>query len=154
MGIEQPPDNDACFVFPDVESERGEIERVAESFNVENKDEFVERFIEQANRSELVELDEQAWSALENTDSLDVDPEGWDEVAHHAEEGKPDAPRNWQTLRNRLEAGESLGAPIVLKTGDRLHLVSGNTRLMVARAMGVTPRVLVVEMEHGENRNL
>ena len=46
-----------------------------------------------------------------------------------------------------LEESRSLDAPIVMKIGDLYHLVAGNTRRMVAKAAGVTPRVLLFSVE-------
>jgi hypothetical protein len=33
--------------------------------------------------------------------------------------------------------------PLILKFGDRYHLVAGNTRLCTAAALGVKPKVLI-----------
>jgi 5'(3')-deoxyribonucleotidase len=38
------------------------------------------------------------------------------------------------------------GRPMILKFGDRYHLVAGNTRLCTAAAMGMTPKVLIAEV--------
>ena len=36
--------------------------------------------------------------------------------------------------------------PIILKFGDRYHLVAGNTRLCTAAALGINPRVIIGEL--------
>jgi len=85
---------------------------------------------------------------LDNTDSFDITPEGWEKVAENIDYTNQEtgAKRSWQDLKQKTEQGQELDAPIVLKYQDELHLVSGNTRLMVARALGKTPKVLFVEM--------
>ncbi|MEI8061875.1 MAG: hypothetical protein WCG97_01090 [bacterium] len=130
------------FVFPSLENERGEIERAAGVFAGENTDAFVSSFMEAARVSELVPLPEEEWAKLENTDSHDIPIGDWGMVKYHSDsEG-----RDWQSLKTKIESGESLDAPIILKTAGKLHLVSGNTRLMVSRAIGITPKVLLVNM--------
>lgn len=55
--------------------------------------------------------------------------------------------RDWESVKTALEGGVPLDAPIIMKRGDQTHLVSGNTRLMVARAMGIRPQVWVFEVD-------
>ncbi|HEY4498562.1 MAG TPA: hypothetical protein VJH94_00695 [Candidatus Paceibacterota bacterium] len=135
------------FVFPDLEKERGEIGRVARVFAPEDINAFVERFYERSKKATLMVLSEDTWSQLENTDSYDIALGAWKEVEYHAIEGKPEAPRDWKVMRDKIEQHQLLEAPIVVKMGDRYHLVSGNTRLMVVRALGITPEVLVVDWD-------
>jgi len=130
------------FCFPEVGSERGEIERVARIFSKDDPGRFVEDFFRAAENSQLVEISDAVWIALENTDSADIALGRWDLVEYHAAPGK----RDWQTLRATMEQGKELDAPIVVKVGGVFHLVSGNTRLMVAKALGVRPKVLMVTM--------
>ena len=126
------------FKWPDIEAEWGEFDRVAKRFEI---DESVLMF--QARNGELVDLDEDMWSNLENTDSNRFLPGGL-EAAHRfaAEVG-----RDSHNLLHKIEAGEALDAPIIMQIGDIYHLVAGNTRLMVARAKGVTPKVLLFSVD-------
>ncbi|MDO8469676.1 MAG: hypothetical protein Q7S84_01470 [bacterium] len=136
------------FIVPDVSRERGEIERVAvEVFGAQDTGEFFSRFLEAAKTAPLVELSEDIWSRLENTDSYDIPPKDWPLVKEHAVEGHPDHPRDWRFYKTRYEQGGPIEVPIIVKKGDAFHLVSGNTRLMVARAMGKVPKVLIVETD-------
>jgi hypothetical protein len=48
-------------------------------------------------------------------------------------------------LKKSLLKGD-YGRPMILKFGDRYHLVAGNTRLCTAAAMGMTPKVLIAEV--------
>ena len=136
-----------AFTFPDLEAERGEIERVANEFSQDDHNVFVEQFMERAKGSPLITMELDMWSMLENTDSYDISPGDWDTVDNHAVAGNPDRPRNWQYFRLMIENEENLHAPIVCQKNGRLHLVSGNTRLMVARALGKAPQILLVNMD-------
>lgn len=79
---------------------------------------------------------------MENTDSLDIEYDDWGTVAMHASQGN----RDWESLKLKMESEGEIDAPIILRKGGTLHLVSGNTRLMVARALGKTPKVVIVDM--------
>ena len=48
-------------------------------------------------------------------------------------------------LKKALESGD-YKRPLILKFGDRYHLVAGNTRLCTASAMGMKPKVLIGEI--------
>src|SRR3989344_7233648 len=135
-----------AFIFPNVEAEQGEIERVASQFAGEDPAAFTNQFIERSKTSKLLTMDEETWGKLENTDSFDIQSGDWEAVEDHAVAGHSSAPRDWQKLKTKIERGESLDAPIICQKGGRLHLVSGNTRLMVTRALGKLPQVLLVNM--------
>ena len=130
------------FEAPDLESEIGEIERVANKFDPTNKARFILAFLQEARSAPLVELSDQLWRHLDNTDSFQFGPGDWESVARHADYYK----RDWQLLKQKMESGKSVGAPIVVKVENQMHLVSGNTRLMIARALGIRPKVLLVDM--------
>jgi hypothetical protein len=129
------------FKFPNIEREEGEFDRVAKELGIETS---VLMFLAQSG--ELVEMDEALLSKLENTDARTVQEGDWEMVHDNSNpDGVPK--RNWEGLRNKLEAGSVLDAPIIMKFGERYHLVSGNTRLMVARAKGISPKVLLFEVD-------
>ena len=133
------------FVFPNIESEMGEIERVAATFSSEDQGAFIGRFIEKAKIASLSPLSEEIWSKLENTDSFGILAGDWNEVEYHAK-AEP-VLRDWQGLRAKIEDGKPMDAPIIARLKDTLHLVSGNTRLMVSRAARIRPEVLIVNMD-------
>lgn len=131
------------FKYPDIFAESGELERVGNKFGIELS---VLEYLAQAG--ELVTLDSDIWSNLENTDSNEVQVGDWDQVAKlSAQVG-----RDWEDLKNKIEKGTALQAPIVMKYGNKYHLVSGNTRLMVARAKGIVPKVLLFEIDQSFKR--
>jgi hypothetical protein len=45
-------------------------------------------------------------------------------------------------LRKLILSGD-YRRPLIIKFGDRYHLVAGNTRLCTAAALGVKPKVLI-----------
>jgi hypothetical protein len=49
-------------------------------------------------------------------------------------------------LKDSILSGE-YRPPLILKFGDRYHLVAGNTRLCTAAAMGETPKVIIGELK-------
>ncbi len=121
---------------------------MARTYSPEDSDGFTRIFIEKAKEGYLIDLTEDAWSSLQNTDSFDIPKDGWDDVAHHTNHINQEtgSTRNWEDLGQKIMQGDKLDVPIVLKVRDELHLVSGNTRLMVARALGKVPKILLIEM--------
>lgn len=137
--MEQVPETPvSAFRIPDVHAEHGELERVAREFGVE-----VSVLEFSAGRGSLQPLHEEQWAQLENTDSFTIAAGDWEQVA----ELSGQVGRDWETLRERLENNQSLDAPMVLRQGERLHLVSGNTRLMAARAAGIMPQVWLFDID-------
>lgn len=128
------------FISPDIEKEHGEFDRIAKEMNL---DPDVLVFLAK-DEGRLVELGKEMWSNLENTDSFDIEKDEWHKVEDHSVHNK----RDWQSLREKMNNRQSLDAPIIMKYEGRYHLVSGNTRLMVARALGIVPQVLLFEYIH------
>lgn len=146
--ISQPESHEPSFVFPVLQNEHGEIERVAHAYCPDSVETFIQSFYESAQGADLTDLTEDMWQSLENTDSFDIPIEGWDKVNEHIvhTNEQTGAHRDWEDIQQKMEGGQALDAPIILKYKGSTHLVSGNTRLMVARALGKTPQVLIVEM--------
>jgi len=130
----------ASFTFPDILAESGEFDRVAQTFGIESS---VLQWA--AGEGELTSLTEDIWKELTNTDSNRLAIGDWQAVEQNA--SQQEVVRDWKSLQMALEESRSLDAPIVMKIGDLYHLVAGNTRLMVAKAAGVTPRVLLFSVE-------
>jgi len=130
------------FIAPDVFAELGEFQRVGELFGI---DSATLMYVAQTE-GELVLLRNSVWEQLGNTDSHNIDAGDWDTVAHHSDAVK----RNYIDLRNKIQVGHQIDAPIILKYRSEYHLVSGNTRLMVSRALGIMPVVLLFEVFDNE----
>ena len=141
-GIQSPN-----WISPDLQKERGEIERVSlEVFQEQDTNKFFSQFLKASKEAKLIEISEDMWQQLENTDSFEISSQDWDTVRIHAEDEHPDHPRDWKYYKTIYEQGGTVETPTVVKRDDRLHLVAGNTRLMVARALGIKPKVLLVEL--------
>jgi hypothetical protein len=110
------------FTRPNLRREMGEIERVATQFAPGHEREFMKRFVETAEGSSLVNLTEEIWSKLENTDSYDISTGNWDLVKHNAEQ----IGREWESKKATFENAGSISAPIILKFGEKYHKVAGN----------------------------
>ncbi len=132
-------DGKEYFKYPNIEAERGEFERVSRTFNVD----IDTLMFLAAEESRLIPLNASIWDVLENTDSNRLEKGNWGEVQACSEAHT--RIRDWKKFKNLEESSEPIAAPIILKFGDIYHLVAGNTRLMVARALGITPMVLMFE---------
>ena len=135
----------SMFVFPSFKHEEGEIERVQAHFQI-NTENFVQKFLERALQEKLVKLTDDVWDTLENTDSnpSNLARGDWDAVAEHC--NAHEVKRDWQSLKTKMQGGIQLDAPVIARRGRVLHLLSGNTRLMIARALGKRPEVLIVDI--------
>lgn len=127
------------FKKPEFNDEFGEFQRTAEVFGI---DESALLFL--AEEGQLEVLSEEAWFALENTDSFDIEIEDWKSVEEHST--IHEVRRDWESIKEAMESGHTLPAPIILRSKERYYLVSGNTRLMVSRAIGIAPKVWVFEI--------
>ena len=128
------------FVKPDPEAERDEVRRVAARFHPAHQTQFEQAFIGRVRNAELQLLEESTWRRLRNTDSLKIAPGDWGAVSAFAERYG----RDWRLLRDRMLASHPLDCPILYAHSTELHLVSGNTRLMVVRALEASPHVVLV----------
>jgi hypothetical protein len=127
---------------PDLGEEFAEIERTAKMVGMPALDVVWKA----ATEGKLLTLDDTSWSTMANTDSWETD--SIEKAVYHA----------WlydKDIRSILKVlGANLAAPIVVRRQDgSLQLVGGNTRLMTFRALGVRPKVLLVNlMDRTETR--
>lgn len=140
------------WVRPNLKNERSEIERTLREFiglSPNNID--IENILASIESAPITQLTEADWAQLENTDSFDsVRPGHLEDVEQIIEEYNQDqsrgTQRNVQTLVDAFNTGAEMEAPVILKNESvKMHLVSGNTRLMVARALGIQPRVIIAK---------
>jgi len=122
---------------PNLVHEIPEFERAAEDLGggIEAVD-----LLEAAGRGQIVPLTHEMWSSMENTDSWATDTV--EEAIEHARLYDKDIRDVFQGIgKGPMEV------PMVLCfTDGSTRLVGGNTRLMVFRALGVTPKVLLVRV--------
>lgn len=97
----------------------------------------------QYNKAKKVSLIDRDWKKLENTDSFETNT--LDEVYSAMERNK--APRDIERILRQYVSG-NVSCPIVIKFEDnRLELVGGNTRLMIARVLQIKPKIVLVETD-------
>ncbi len=97
-------------------------------------------------RSKLEELSEQDWNQMENCDSRDPN---WtlEEVIAHRSANERGQQRDVNRIVEGLKQGDTLPAPMVLfRKGHPPFLIAGSTRLSVARAMGVQPKIFAIRL--------
>ena len=95
-------------------------------------------FIADASYEEFSQLDD-IWSKLENTESNEIKKGEMKKVVDLAKKYNKTKPVE---LRKLILSGD-YRRPLIIKFGDRYHLVAGNTRLCTAAALGVKPKVLI-----------
>lgn len=89
-----------------------------------------------------VSLDKKIWQHLENTESNQIKKGDFKKVQDIAKQyGKSNPLR----IKKELES-DTYERPLIVKFGDRYHLVAGNTRLCTASALGMTPKVIIAEI--------
>ena len=120
--------------------EMPEFQRVAnylsdtEKINVSVEDIF-NSFI----NAKEIDLTRDIWNKLENTESNEIKKGDMKRVLDLAKKYNKQNPKE---LKVALVSGD-YRRPLILKFGDRYHLVAGNTRLSTAAALGMTPKVLI-----------
>lgn len=125
---------------PDLENEMDELQRVVQDLS---RDEditvSVDELVKVFKNAEEVTLSDEIWSNLENTESNEIERGDMDSVMDIAKTYKKTNPKK---LAQVIKSGD-YKRPLILKFGDRYHLVAGNTRLCTAAAMGVNPKVFI-----------
>jgi hypothetical protein len=114
-------------------SEMGEIDRTSEVFNLPADD--IQYAFEVGHE---VILTDNIWSKLENSDSYEI--ESLDQAIDLANKYK----KSWRPIVQAIKDEKQLPLPMVMSYGeDNYYLVAGNTRLMIYKALGVQPVVLM-----------
>lgn len=126
-----------------IDEEHHEIKRVVQYLNREEGiDISLKKLKELFKNAKEVQLTKKIWRELENTESNKIRKGSFKKVKGIAKKyGKTDpnilAKQLWSNNYNR---------PLIVKFGDRYHLVAGNTRLSTAAALGITPYVIIAEI--------
>lgn len=126
-----------------ISGEMDEIERAVQDLSRDGELETTVKDVTNAfNRANEVILTPDIWSKLENTESNEIKKGEMKKVEVLAKKYNKSLPSD---LKKALLKGD-YGRPMILKFGDRYHLVAGNTRLCTAAALGITPKVLIAEV--------
>jgi hypothetical protein len=126
------------------QDEMEEIERAAQDLSRDNKFETsVKDILKVFNKAKETKLDDKVWKKLENTESNQIKKGEMDKVIDLAKKYNKSSPLK---LKDSILSGQ-YRPPLILKFGNRYHLVAGNTRLCTAAAMGETPKVIIGELK-------
>lgn len=126
-----------------LDKEMDEFQRVVQDLSRdEGIDISVIDVIRAFRNAEETLLPAEVWGKLENTESNQIKKGEMDKVKEIAKRYRKSNPIK---LAKKLIRGE-YDRPLILKFGDRYHLVAGNTRLSTAAALGMTPIVLIGEI--------
>lgn len=126
-----------------IDKEVDELQRVSQYLSRdENIDISVDRLKKLFYDADEVDLDEKVWKKLENTESNNIDKGDMKAVYKIANTYSKTSP---DKLKSSFQ-NDTYDRPLIVKFGDRYHLVAGNTRLSTAAAMGFTPKVIIAEI--------
>jgi len=127
----------------DIKKERDDIERAVQDLNrFHNFDVSYEEMVKEIENTSPVELDKEIWRKLENTESNDIEKDGFDKVFDIANKYNKSNPLK---LKKKFLDG-TYNCPLIVRFEDRYWLVAGNTRLCTAAAMGMTPLVIIADL--------
>ena len=126
-----------------IDGEMDEIERAVQDLSRDGDLETTVEDVKLAfHNSKEIDLTKDIWTKLENTESTQVKKGEMKKVEQIAKQYNKTHP---SILKKSLIKGD-YERPMILKFGDRYHLVAGNTRLCTAAALGMTPKVLLAEV--------
>jgi hypothetical protein len=127
-----------------IDDEIEEIERTVEDLSRNHGvDTSVEDVVKAFRNGIEIEIPFEVWRKLENTHSNEIKMGEMDKVRKIAKEFNKTNP----TKLAKALLGGDYHRPMILKFGDRYYLVAGNTRLSTAAALGMTPMVLIGELQ-------
>lgn len=122
------------------QDEMDEIERAAQDLSRDNKVETsVKEILNAFKNAKETKLENKVWNKLENTESNKIKKGEMDKVIDLAKKYNKSSPLK---LKKAIMSGD-YRPPLILKFGNRYHLVAGNTRLCTAAAMGEIPKVMI-----------
>jgi len=128
----------ARFVRPCLEKEKGEFIRVEQEEGVP-----LEPMMQAAKVAPLHVLTDEEWRTIRNTESCKPSLT----IAEVRRFARDWTYRDVDRIEQGFRRGDPMPAPIVLvKPDGEWTCVAGNTRLSVARAIGIQPTVLLIKM--------
>ena len=120
-----------------------EIQRVVQDLSRHhNFNTTVEDVSKEIENAKPQPLKYEIWNQLENSESVDINKGDFDEVFKIANKYKKGNPLK---LKKKFIEG-NYRPPIIARFDDRYWLVAGNTRLCTAKAMGINPNVLIIDL--------
>jgi len=125
------------------ETEMDEFERAAQDLSRNEGIKIsVNQILDAFEKAKEVKIPSDVWNKLENTESNQIKKGEINKVIALAKQYNKQHPKE---LKKALLSGD-YRRPLIIKFGDRYHLVAGNTRLSTAAALGIQPQVLIAEI--------
>lgn len=126
-----------------LDDEMDEIERAVQDLSRDGDLETtVESVVDAFTKGKEIQITDEIWKKLENTESNEVKKGDMKKVIEIAKKYNKTSP---QILKKSL-LKDDYNRPLIIKFGDRYHLVAGNTRLCTAAALGIKPHVIIGEI--------
>jgi hypothetical protein len=126
-----------------LEKEMDELERASQDLSRdEGIDVTVQDLINAFEKAKEEKIPLEVWKKLENTESNQIRKGEMDKVIELAKKYNKSNP---EELKKALISG-TYNSPLIIKFGDRYHLVAGNTRLCTAAALGIKPNVIIAKI--------
>lgn len=98
-----------------------------------------DQYKESIQKSPVVKMTDAFWNEVENLSKNDSIDEIENMVSSYT------IPRNVQRIVDGIENGHNLPYPVILKGDDGYHIMSGNTRLNVARVLGAPTEAIIID---------
>jgi hypothetical protein len=126
-----------------LQHEMDELERASQDLSRnEGVDISVEDLVDAFEDAKEIKIPSHVWEKLENTESNEIEKGDMKKVVGIAKKYNKTSPKE---LRHSLMSGD-YNRPLIVKFGDRYHLVAGNTRLCTAAALGIEPKVIIAKI--------
>lgn len=125
-----------------INNEIDEIQRASQDLSRnEGIEVSVDKLVKLFHNVDEVILNDDVWKKLENTESNEIMKGEMKKVEDIAKKYNKTPPSKLKKalLKNKYDR------PLIIKFGDRYHLVAGNTRLSTAAALGFRPNVLIAD---------
>ena len=130
------------------ESINDEIDEIQRASQDLSRDEGIEISVDELKKlfhdTDEVILSDDVWKKLENTESNEIkkgEMKKAEEIAKKYDQTSPSILKK-ALLKNEYDR------PLIIKFGDRYHLVAGNTRLSTAAAIGFRPSVIIADIDN------
>lgn len=139
------------WVKTDFNKEAGEFQRIVEDFSgddVKAKKDNLRGIQSLYSKSSLVPMNDTMWKNLDNTDSWSTTTLEKIQSAIRRNSKNGSGIRSIENILKEFISG-SVRAPIVMQynNGQDNTLIAGNTRLMVARMLGIKPQVILIKSD-------
>lgn len=133
----KPYDN---WIIPNAKIEEGEIERTAKELNLN-----FNTLYDKIKQGRMINLNDEMIKYLRNTDYPNI------KNLKQAIQKAKKYGKDYKKVGSLLKYGKKIYAPIFINYNGKLYCVSGNTRLMIAKGLGIRPKIWLVTIDKRDN---